>query len=107
MFTLAGLSLVFGFTGNVENGPSCTERLLGGRPRNFPEAVPVVEGHALETAGVWRRRFREGGDDLVVLVEGWADLGSFMEGEAEKAWRGVMADCGYGDDGASLLLLNR
>ena len=64
---MVGVSLALGLAGNVENGPSCTERLLGGRPRSLPDAVLVVEGHALETAGPCLRRAREG--DLLA-VEG-------------------------------------
>lgn len=72
-----GGSFAFGLAGKVEKGPSCTERLLGGRPRSLPDAVLVVEGHALETAGPCLRRAREG--DLLV-DEGWADLGSSKGG---------------------------
>lgn len=44
-------SFPLGLAGNVENGPSCTLRLLGGLPRSFPDAVLVVDGQAEETAG--------------------------------------------------------
>jgi hypothetical protein len=44
-------SFPFGFAGKVENGPSWTLRLLGGRPRSFPDVVLVVDGQAEETAG--------------------------------------------------------
>ena len=64
---MVGGSLAFGLAGKVEKGPSCTERLLGGRPRSLPDAVLVVEGQALETAGPCLRRAREG--DLLA-VEG-------------------------------------
>lgn len=64
---VGGGSFAFGLAGKVEKGPSCTERLLGGRPRSLPDAVLVVEGHALETAGPCLRRARDG--DLLV-VEG-------------------------------------
>lgn len=48
-----------GLAGNVENGPSITERLLGGLPRSFPaEALPLL-GHADDTAGPWRRLDRD------------------------------------------------
>lgn len=59
--------MAFGFAGNVENGPSCTERLLGGLPLSLPDAVLVVDGHALDTAGPCLRRARDG--DLLA-VEG-------------------------------------
>ena len=62
---IVGVSFAFGLTGNVENGPSCTDRLLGGLPLSLPDAVLVVDGHALETAGPCLRRVRDG--DLLVL----------------------------------------
>lgn len=65
---IIGGSLAFGLTGKVEKGPSCTERLLGGLPRSLPEAVLLVEGQALETAGPCLLRFLFG--DLLELVEG-------------------------------------
>lgn len=65
---IAGASFAFGLTGKVENGPSCTERLLGGLPRNLPEVVLLVDGHALETAGPCLFRFLFG--DLLESVEG-------------------------------------
>ncbi len=68
-----GASLVFGFTGNVEKGPSCTERLLGGLPRSFPVAVPLLAGQALDTAGPCRFLERIG---PTLADEGIADLGS-------------------------------
>ena len=40
-----------GLTGNVENGPSCTFRLFGGRPRTFPLDPAPLLGHAEDTAG--------------------------------------------------------
>ncbi len=86
-----GASFVFGLAGKVENGPSWTERLLGGLPLIFPELEVAFEGHALEIAGPCFRRLREG--DLAV-EEGWADLGSSKEGLAEKPCLGVMAEWG-------------
>lgn len=65
---ITGVSFAFGLTGKVENGPSCTERLLGGLPRSLPEVVLLVEGHALETAGPCFFRFLFG--DLLEFVEG-------------------------------------
>lgn len=102
-FAFDGPFFPLGLAGKVENGPSWTLRLLGGRPRSFPDAVLVVDGHALETAGPWRRRVREG-DLLAFVVDGCADLGSSKEGELEKVCRGVIADWGYGEDGVSLLV---
>ena len=96
-----GVSFAFGLTGKVENGPSCTERLLGGLPRSLPEVVLVVDGHALETAGPCLLRLLFG--DLLELVEGWADLGSSNAKLAENAFLGVIADWGYGEEGVSLL----
>ena len=65
---IAGVSFAFGLTGKVENGPSCTERLLGGLPRSLPDVVLLVDGHALETAGPCLFRFLFG--DLLEFVEG-------------------------------------
>lgn len=48
-----------GFAGNVEKGPSVTDRLLGGLPRNFPEVLLLLLGQAEETAGPCRRLDRE------------------------------------------------
>ena len=93
-----GVSLVGGFAGKVEKGPSCTERLLGGRPRSLPAPFAVVDGHALETAGVCLRLVRFG--DLLV-EDGRADLGSSKAGSAEKLRLGVIADCEYADVGVS------
>ena len=53
-----GPSLVLGLAGNVTNGPSRTERLLGGLPRSLPVEEELLLGHAEETAGPWRRRDR-------------------------------------------------
>lgn len=58
-----------GFAGKVENGPSRTERLLGGLPRSFPVSGLPEEGHADDTAGPCRRRL--GGLEDV----GVADIG--------------------------------
>lgn len=65
---IVGVSFALGLMGKVENGPSCTERLLGGLPRSLPEAVLVVDGHALETAGPCLLRLLFG--DLLGFVEG-------------------------------------
>lgn len=56
--SIVGPSLVFGLAGNVTNGPSRTERLLGGLPRSLPVEEELLLGHAEETAGPWRRRDR-------------------------------------------------
>lgn len=95
------ISLMGGLAGKVEKGPSCTERLLGGLPRNLPAPLPVVDGHALETTGVCLLLARCG--DLLV-EEGRADFGSSKAGPAEKLRLGVMADCGYADVGVSVAL---
>jgi hypothetical protein len=63
---IVGTSLVLGLAGKVENGPSVTDRLLGGLPRSFPEAVAPFIGHADETAGPCRRLDR---DLLGVIAE--------------------------------------
>ena len=86
---MVGVSLPLGLAGNVEKGPSCTERLLGGLPRSLPEAVFDVDGQALETAGPCRLRVREG--DLFV-ADGWADFGSSKGGLVVNACLGVIAD---------------
>ena len=65
---IVGVSFAFGLTGKVENGPSCTERLLGGLPLSLPEVVLVVDGQALETAGPCLLRLLFG--DLLPFVEG-------------------------------------
>lgn len=52
--SIVGPSLVFGFAGKVTNGPSRTERLLGGRPRSFPLEDVLLLGHAEDTAGPCR-----------------------------------------------------
>ena len=83
-------SLALGLAGKVEKGPSCTERLLGGLPLVLPDAVLVVDGQALDTAGPCFFRARDG--DLLAFVDGWADSGSSKEGLAEKVCRAVMAD---------------
>ena len=83
-----GVSFALGLAGNVEKGPSCTERLLGGLPLSLPDAVLVVDGQALETAGPCLRRAL--GDLLV--VEGWADFGASKGGLVENELPGVMAD---------------
>lgn len=64
-----GGSLIAGLAGNVEKGPSATERLLGGRPRSFPEEVAALL-HALDTAGPCLFRDRD------LRPAGLADLGS-------------------------------
>jgi len=48
---VAEASFPLGLAGKVENGPSWTLRLLGGRPRSLPDAVLIVDGQAEETAG--------------------------------------------------------
>ena len=68
-----GESFAFGFAGNVEKGPSCTERLLGGLPLNFPVAVPLLADQALDTAGPCRFLERMG---PTLADDGIADLGS-------------------------------
>lgn len=78
-----------GLAGKVEKGPSCMERLLGGLPLVFPDALVAVLRHALDTAGPFR--LRDGPGDLLV-VEGCADLGSSKDGLAIKPCLGVMAD---------------
>ena len=40
-----------GLTGKVLNGPSRTERLLGGRPLSLPVKGFPEDGHADDTAG--------------------------------------------------------
>jgi hypothetical protein len=57
-----------GFTGKVTKGPSLTERLLGGRPRNFPLDEALLLDQADETAGPCRRRAR--GFALELALEG-------------------------------------
>jgi hypothetical protein len=58
---IVGPVLVLGLAGKVENGPSETDRLLGGLPRNLPAEKLLLLGHADDTAGPWR---------LLVLEEG-------------------------------------
>ena len=48
---IVGPVFALGFAGNVEKGPSETERLLGGRPRNLPAEKLLLLGQADETAG--------------------------------------------------------
>ena len=86
---IVGISLELGFAGNVEKGPSVTERLLGGLPLSFPADVLPLLGHAEETAGPWRRRAR--------LFGVMAERGSFAS--FHKCPLGVIADCGYADNG--------
>ena len=53
---IVGISLERGFAGNVEKGPSVTERLLGGLPRSFPEPEDaLLPVHADETPRPCRR----------------------------------------------------
>ena len=68
-----GTSLALGLAGNVEKGPSCTERLLGGLPLSLPVAVPLLADQALDTAGPCRFLERIG---PTLADEGTADLGS-------------------------------
>lgn len=51
LISIVGPSLVLGFAGKVTNGPSRTERLLGGRPRSFPVEEALLLGQAEDTAG--------------------------------------------------------
>lgn len=51
---IVGPTFALGFAGKVENGPSETERLLGGLPRNLPAEKLLLLGQADETAGPWR-----------------------------------------------------
>ena len=51
---IVGPVFVFGLAGKVENGPSETDRLLGGLPRNLPAEKLLLLGHADDTAGPWR-----------------------------------------------------
>ena len=82
---MVGASFVLGFAGKVEKGPSCTERLLGGLPRNFPLAPLLLPCHALETAGPCLFLDREGD---FLLISGPADFGSSAEGVIGKFCRG-------------------
>jgi len=50
--------LPVGWAGNVENGPSLTDLLLGGRPLNFPVRGFPELGQAEDTAGPCLRRDR-------------------------------------------------
>jgi hypothetical protein len=54
--SIIGPSLVLGLAGKVTNGPSRTDRLLGGRPRSFPVEELLLLGQADDTAGPCRRR---------------------------------------------------
>lgn len=55
---IVGTSLLPGLAGNVENGPSVTFLLVGGRPRSLPvDELPLL-GHADDTAGPCLRRTR-------------------------------------------------
>ena len=78
---IRGASFELGFAGNVEKGPSCTERLLGGLPLSFPVVVLLLAGQALETAGPCLFRARDG--DFPVADAGFADLGSSKEALTE------------------------
>ena len=71
-----GESLLLGFAGNVEKGPSVTDLSLGGRPRSFPEEVLELV-HALDTTGPCLFRARD------LSPAGFADFGSSNEGLAE------------------------
>lgn len=71
VMSIVGPSFVLGFAGKVTNGPSRTERLLGGRPRSLPVDEPVLLGQAEDTAGPCLRR------DRALDVDGvTADCGS-------------------------------
>jgi hypothetical protein len=87
--SIVGPSLVLGFAGNVTNGPSRTDRLLGGRPRSLPVDVVLLLGQADETAGPCRRRER--GLELEGVT---ADCGSSKKSGCAD-W-GVTADSGCG-----------
>ena len=98
-----GLELVVGFrsdvadeapdlAGNLEYGPSCTVRSLGGLPRNFPVAGLTPPVHAAETVEPGRLR-RTGG----LEEEGFADRGAFSEAvgvNGRSLKEGVMAERG-------------
>lgn len=71
-----GEPLADGFAGKVEKGPSVTDRLLGGRPRSFPDEVLALL-HALDTAGPCLFLDRD------LRPAGLADLGSSKEGLVE------------------------
>jgi hypothetical protein len=86
-----GTSLLPGFTGKVEKGPSVTDRLLGGLPRSLPEAALPLLGHADETAGPCRRRDRGLFGVIAERDPSFQKLVLFEEG--------VIADRGYADIG--------
>ena len=88
LLSIGGPSRVLGLAGNVTNGPSRIDRLLGGRPRSFPVEELLLLDHAQETAGPWRRRAR--GRALEGVI---ADCGSSKKGYADC---GVTADSGCG-----------
>ncbi len=96
---MVGASILLGFAGKVEYGPSCTERLLGGLPRSLLFGPLLLPCHALDTAGPCLFLEREG--DLLIL-KGPADFGSSIEGVIGKlCWR-CKADSGYGDVGVAV-----
>jgi len=94
--SMVGPSLVLGLAGNVTNGPSRTERLLGGLPRSFPLEELLLLGQADDTAGPCRRRDRDFEVDGVT-----ADWGSSNGNSGGRADCGVTADIECGVDGLS------
>jgi hypothetical protein len=94
--SMAEPSLWVGLAGKVTNGPSRTERLLGGRPRSFPPDELLLLDHAEETAGPCRRLARGLALDGVT-----ADWGSSKKGWADC---GVTAESGWGVWGLSCVL---
>ena len=52
--SIGGPSFILGLAGKVTKGPSRTERLLGGLPRNFPVDEALLLGQAEDTAGPCR-----------------------------------------------------
>lgn len=100
---IIGASLVDGFAGKVENGPSCTERLLGGRPLSLPLSPLLPPCHALDTARPCL--FLDRGDLFALM--GPADLGSSTEGVIGNVCRIWIADCGYGVDGVVVSLVRQ
>lgn len=92
---IVGTSRKLGFAGKVEKGPSCTDRLLAGLPLNFPVDFPPLLGQADETAGPCLLLDRP----LGVI----ADCGSFVPSHISRLLAGVIADCGYADNGVCIL----
>ena len=87
--------MAFGFAGNDINGPSFTERFVGGLPRNFPFGVVLLLGHADDTAV-----------PCLLLDRIFCDCNA-ASSNAESggcALIGVTADIGCGVDGVSFNL---